>query len=67
MQILKDLPLASLLSLVACVLAVYLVLSDEITLDDPEEFLQFMGGLGAVVAGFAALGKVRNDAGHGTR
>lgn len=67
MNLLRDLPLASLLTIVTCVLAVYLVVSNRITLNTPDEFLKFATGLGVVIAGYAVLGEVRNRAGHGVK
>lgn len=66
MSLLRDLPLATLLTIVTCVLAVYLVVSNQITLNTPDEFFKFSVGLGVVIGGYAALGEVRNRAGHGT-
>lgn len=62
---LNNLPLATILSLIAYATAVYLIVTGEIALNDPTDFLAFFGGLGAATYGAGKLGEARNGANHG--
>jgi len=63
---LNSVPLATVYSLAAIATAVFLVVTNQIPLDNPDDFLKFFVGLGAFVYGSGKLGEARNGAGHGT-
>ena len=65
MTTLNNLPLATVLSLFVVALAGFLVVRGDIAINTTQDFLEFGAGIGVTIAGFAALGKIRNDAGHG--
>lgn len=65
--LLARIPLATVLTLLVYITAVYAIVAGKIVLDSPDDFLKFFGGLSAITVANSALGKVRNDAGHGTK
>ncbi len=67
MAVLDKIPLASVLTVLVYLTAIYVVVADKITVDTPESFLKFFGGVAAITVGNATLGYVRNQAGKGVR
>lgn len=64
---LNSVPLATVYSLVAIGLAAFLVITGEIPLNTPDDFIKFFVGLGVFVYGTGKLGEARNGAGHGVQ
>ena len=65
MSVLDKVPMATVLSLAAIATGVYLIGSGQFDLSNPDDFLKFFGGLGALIYGAGKLGEARNGAGHG--
>lgn len=67
MKLLDRFPFTTVQALVIDAVAIYCVVADKVPVHTPEQFLQFFGGVAALHAGTAFIGKVRNDAGKGIR